>query len=224
MLGTKFKIQLIHMQTEESDTMRILSREFYLQDTLDAAKGLLGKYLVHQTADEELTGMIVETEAYIGPYDRASHSYNNRRTERNEVMYGPPGFAYVFSLYGMYNCLNAVTGDIGKPEAVLIRAIEPIKGMETMSQNRYREGYDTLNKRTRLNLTNGPGKLTIALGINKSNNGDDLCGISLFIAESPEPSEITIESSPRVNIDYAGEAVHYPWRYYVKNNPYVSKR
>jgi DNA-3-methyladenine glycosylase len=200
-----------------------LPREFYEQDTLDAARNLLGKYLVHQTNNGELTGMIVETEAYIGPGDKAAHSFNYKRTARNEVMYGPPGFAYVFLIYGMYYCMNIVTGGIGRPEAVLIRALEPIKGMAAMAKKRYQKEYASLNKSSRLNLTNGPGKLCKALEIGMSINGCDLCSSSLFVSKGSEPSNFSIETSPRINIDYAGEARYYPWRYYIKDNPYVSK-
>jgi len=203
--------------------MKILPRKFYSNDTLQVARELLGKYIVHKIGGEELTGMIVETEAYIGPHDKAAHSYNNRRTDRNEVMYGPPGYAYVYAIYGMYYCMNVVTADVDKPEAVLIRAIEPVKGLDTMAQNRFQKRYEELHKSEAINIANGPGKLCKALGINKSNNGDDLCKDRLFIAESGKPMDFSIESSPRINIGYAEEAVFYPWRYYIKGNPYVSR-
>lgn len=203
--------------------MEVLQRSFYEHDTLAVARELLGKYLVHRTEKAVLAGRIVETEAYIGPHDKAAHSYNNRRTERNEVMYGPPGFAYVYFIYGMHYCMNVVTGDENRPEAVLIRALEPVEGLDAMSRNRFGREYDKLDKRSILNLTNGPGKLCKALGINKSNNGDDLCQSALFIGACEDTEDFIIETSHRINIGYAEEAIYYPWRYYIKDNPYVSR-
>lgn len=204
--------------------MNILPREFYMENTLNVAKKLLGKYLVHRIGGEELLGMIVETEAYIGPMDKACHSYNNKRTPRNETMYGPPGIAYVYIIYGMYYCLNVVTAEENKPEAVLIRAIEPIKGVETMAKNRYNIGYQNLTKVALKNLTNGPGKICKALGIDRSHDGEDLCKDRLFITEGIDIEDVLIETSPRINVDYAEEAKYYPWRYYIKDNPFVSHR
>lgn len=202
--------------------MKVLPESFYKQDTLTAARQLLGKILVHHINGAVLAGMIVETEAYIGPFDKAAHSYNNRRTERNQVMYGPPGFAYVYHIYGIHYCMNVVTGDKNKPEAVLIRALQPVEGMNIMAKNRFAKEYDNLDKRSILGLTNGPGKLCKALGINKSNNGDDLCKSSLLICEGTNHEGFQIESSARINIGYAEEAIDYPWRFFIKHNPYVS--
>lgn len=202
--------------------MDILGCEFYNRDTLTVAKELLGRFLVHNNDGECLIGKIVETEAYIGPEDKAAHSYNYRRTLRNEVMYGPPGYAYIFAIYGMHYCMNVVTEIIGKPSAVLIRALEPVSGLKAMSENRYSKDYDALDRASRKNLTNGPGKLCAALGINKSNYGDNLCESRLFITQGETADYLSISTSPRINIDYAEEAIYYPWRFYITNNPYVS--
>ncbi|KPU45436.1 putative 3-methyladenine DNA glycosylase [Oxobacter pfennigii] len=203
--------------------MKIFPREFYMQDTLTVARMLLGKYLVRNTGNNLIIGRIVETEGYMGPDDKAAHSYNLRRTERNEIMYGLPGFAYVYFIYGMYYCMNVVTQDIGTPQAVLIRALEPVGGLQQMSHNRYGKDYDTLSKMQKKNLANGPGKLCIALNINRSDNGEDLLSDKLYIAYDDIEPQFTIESSPRINIGYAEEAIDYPWRFYMKDNTYVSK-
>lgn len=203
--------------------MKKLTREFYQHDTLETAKDVLGKYIVHNINGIELIGRIVEAEAYIGPGDKAAHSYNYRRTKRNEVMYGPPGFAYIFIIYGMHYCMNIVMGNSDHPEAILIRALEPIKGLDTMAINRYGKKYGELNKTQKNNLTNGPGKLCKAMEIDVSNNGDDLCGNYLYLESDDAPQNLAIKSSPRVNIDYAEEARFYPWRFFIKGNPYVSK-
>lgn len=202
--------------------MNKVSKEFYQQDTLEVSKGLLGKFLVHKVDGIELMGRIVEVEAYMGPHDKAAHSYNNRRTERVEIMYGPPGFAYIFAIYGMYFCMNVVTGEVGIPNAILIRALEPISPLNQLSLNRYGRNYSDLNKRSVINMTNGPGKLCSAMKIDKSNYGDDLCGESLYILKSDTNEDFEICTSPRINIDYAEEAIDYPWRYFIKNNPFVS--
>lgn len=198
-----------------------LPREFYEGDTLDVSKRLLGKHLVHKVDGTELIGRIVEVEAYMGPQDKAAHSYN-KRTKRVEIMYGPPGFAYVFAIYGMYYCMNIVSAEAGTPNAILIRALEPIADLNQLSLNRYNKPYSDLNKRLIINMTNGPGKLCRALKIDKSNYGDDLCGNHLYLLDNDEDGDIEICESPRINIDYAEEAIHYPWRFFIKNNPFVS--
>ncbi|MDF2674133.1 MAG: putative 3-methyladenine glycosylase [Clostridiales bacterium] len=202
--------------------MKKLPREFYEGDTLDMSKRLLGKYLVHKDNGTELMGRIVEVEAYKGPQDKAAHSYNNKRTERVEIMYGPPGFAYIFAIYGMYYCMNIVSAETGTPNAILIRALEPISDLNQLSINRYNKPYSDLNKRAIINMTNGPGKLCKAMRINKSNYGEDLCGDKLYLVESRDNEEIEICESPRINIDYAEEAIHYPWRFFIKDNPFIS--
>ena len=202
--------------------MNKLAREFYMDETLEVSKKLLGKLLVHKINEMELVGKIVEVEAYMGPHDKAAHSYNNRRTERVEVMYGPPGFAYIFAIYGMNYCMNIVTAKVGIPNAILIRALEPVSDLNYISLNRYNKKYSDLSRTQIRNLTNGPGKLCKALKIDKSCYGEDLCGDKLYLLEEASGEEFEICTSPRINIDYAGEAIHYPWRFFIKGNPFVS--
>lgn len=203
--------------------MKKLGRDFYLRDTLEVAKDLLGKHLVHETGNHTLIGRIVETEAYTGPEDKACHSYGGRRTERNEVMYHIGGTAYVYFIYGMYYCFNVVTEEVGMPSAVLVRAVEPIEGMEHMSRLRYGTGFSSLSSRQKLNISNGPGKLCIAMNIGKAENGIDLCRSKLYICDAKnEP--FVVKTSPRINIDYAEEYAHKPWRFYIDGNKYVSKK
>jgi DNA-3-methyladenine glycosylase len=204
------------------DSMEKLPRKFYERDTLEVAKDLLGKYLVHSTKEITRIGKIVEVEAYKGPEDKAAHSYNNRRTDRNEVMYGPAGHTYVYIIYGMYNCMNVITEGADIPRGVLLRALEPIEGLDAMANSRFNKSYEELKRSQIINLTSGPGKLCIAMNINRSNNGEDLCGNKIYITTGDD-KPFTITSSKRINIDYAEEAIDYPWRFYIKGNPYVSK-
>ncbi len=199
-----------------------LSRGFYKDNTLDVAKSLLGKVLVHNLGSKIISGRIVETEAYVGAIDKACHCYNNKITKRTEVMFGPPGYAYVYLIYGMYNCMNVVTEEEGQGSAVLIRALEPLEGIEDMAINRYKKPIDLLNKRQAKNLTNGPGKLCMALEITRENNGDDLTEDRLFISDDGFEG-FNIIKGPRINIDYAEEAKDFEWRFLIKGNKYVSK-
>ncbi|MFZ5351534.1 MAG: DNA-3-methyladenine glycosylase [Bacillota bacterium] len=202
--------------------MKILQREFYMQDTLTVAKELLGKYIVRKADSCEIISRIVETEAYLGPEDKAAHSYKGRRTERNEIMYGMAGYVYVFMIYGMYYCLNAVTSEVNKPEAVLVRAVEPVSGLDYMALNRFGVEYNRLNSYQLKNLTNGPGKLCKALDIDRSLNGADLCSSSEISICRGIESSIEIGTSPRIGIDYAEEYKDMPWRFFLKGNTYVS--
>lgn len=202
--------------------MRKLSRRFYQGDTVEVAKNLLGKILFHRVDGVELMGRIVEVEAYVGAVDKACHCYDNRRTDRTQVMFGPPGYAYVYLIYGMYNCMNVVTEKSGEGAAVLIRSLEPTDGLKQMAINRYGKGLDELNKRQLKNLTNGPGKVCKALNITKANYGADLTGDRLFIADDGYDS-FEIGVSERINIDYAEEAREFQWRFFIKDNPNVSK-
>lgn len=201
--------------------MKKLDREFYNRDSVIVAKELLGKILVHEVDGQKISAKIVEVEAYMGVEDKAAHSYGGRRTPRVEVMYGEPGFSYVFIIYGMYYCFNIVTREAGVPQAVLIRAVEPIEGFDQMAQNRFNKPYEQLNKTQKLTLTNGPGKLCNALLINKTQNGEDLCDNKLYVLEG-QKEDFNIISSKRVGIDYAEEAKDFPWRFYIKDNKYVS--
>lgn len=203
--------------------MEKLDRNFYLRDTLTVARELLGKELVHRLNGYTVAGRIVETEAYIGPEDKGSHSFGGRRTVRNEVMYHIGGTSYVYLIYGMHHCFNVVTGLEGKPEAVLIRATEPVDGAQYMSQLRYGMELETLSERKKLELCNGPGKLCRAMGIGKQQNGVDLCGDNLYIRTPQDSETFVIKSSPRINIDYAGEYKDKPWRFYVEGSKYVSR-
>ena len=192
-----------------------LTREFYERDTLLVAKELLGKYLIHRTAEGTTTGRIVEVEAYMGPEDAAAHSYKGLNSRRTQVMFGPSGIVYIYLIYGMYYCFNIVTGTVGKPEAVLVRALEPVEGIELMKERRKTEKLE--------NLCSGPGKLCMAMGITKENYGKDLSGETLYVSQSGEVKEEDIVATPRINIDYAGEAKDYPWRFILKGNKFVSK-
>ncbi len=197
--------------------MKCLKREFYKRnDTLLIAQELLGKLLVVPIENgERVSGIIVETEAYLGPEDRAAHSYGNLRTKRTEAMFAKGGIAYVFIVYGIYYQFNVVTGGIDRPHAVLIRAIEPIEGIEKMQERR---AGQPLN-----NLTNGPGKLTIAFGIDKSFNQADLCGGRVWIEERDLESGFEIACGTRIGIEYAGEWANRNYRYWIKGNSFVSK-
>lgn len=192
-----------------------LQRSFYERDTLMVAREILGKQLVHHTEEGKTIGRIVEVEAYIGPDDAAAHSYKGLRSSRTEVMFGPGGHAYVYLIYGMHNCFNIVTNIEGKPEAVLIRALEPIDGIELMKKRR--------NTGKLKNLCSGPGKLCRAMGITRENNAEDLLGDKLYLLEGDSLSDKDIEATPRINIDYSGEAKDYPWRFIIKGNMFVSK-
>jgi DNA-3-methyladenine glycosylase len=181
------------------------------------ARELLGKLVVVPTAKgKRVSGIIVETEAYRGPHDRAAHSYGGRRTKRTETMYGMGGAAYVFFVYGMYNQFNVVTNVSNAPHAVLIRALEPVEGIETMRRRRHGQPDH--------NLTNGPGKLCIALGIDRKLDAADLLGSKVWLEEGEKIARARIASGPRIGIDYAEEWIDKPWRFWLKDNPFVSRR
>ena len=191
-----------------------LAREFYAQPTVQAAQRLLGKYLVRVHPDGITTGMILETEAYVGLEDKASHA-SRGRTPRNGVMFGPAGFAYVYVIYGLHHCLNAVTEPEGSPAAVLIRAVQPCAGLELMRVRRRQVDL-------RL-LANGPGRLCQAFGIERDLTGTDLCGDVLFVEDRGiGPTDVV--ATTRVGVDYAGSWKEMPWRFYIDGHPGVSKR
>lgn len=192
-----------------------MRKSFYLQDTVGAARQLLGKLLVHRTPEGAAGGMIVETEAYVGAVDKACHTYNGI-SPRTEIMFAEGGVAYVYLIYGMYHCFNAVTGSAGEGDAVLIRALEPVFGLDLM---RRRRGQRDLRK-----LCSGPGKLCQALAIGKTQYGLDLTGEELFIADFRTIPEELVARGPRINVDYAEEAVDFPWRFLVRDSKYVSRR
>ena len=191
-----------------------LPRSFYSRSTLDVASELLGKILVRRIGRRYLAGKIVETEGYVGPHDLACHA-SKGHTPRTSVMFGPPGRAYVYMIYGFYFCLNVVTEPKDYPAAVLIRAVEPMENVDLMCQLRNNPEHVT-------NVASGPGKLCMAMSIDKRLNGVDLLGSTIWIEDrklDPGP----IRTSPRVGVDYAGEYRHKPWRFYVEGNPHVSR-
>lgn len=182
-----------------------LSRAFYAQDTKLVARELLGKYLVHEMNGIKRIGKIVETEAYLGPHDLAAHSCKGL-TPRTKVMFGPPGYAYVYLIYGIHHCMNVVTQEEGHASAVLLRAIEPIANIETRTQ--------------------GPGLLCKAMQINKNHNEHDLLSDNFYIADAidaQEQSPIKIIKRPRIGVDYAGEWAKKLLRFYIQDNAFISK-
>ena len=197
-------------------TTMILQETFYQLDTITVAKELLGKILVHESREGTTTGRIVETEAYRGPEDGAAHSFEGRRTNRNEVMFGKKGHAYVYFIYGLYYCFNVTAGNVpGKPEAVLIRALEPVAGKEIMVKRRGQQAKVA-------NLTNGPSKLCMAIGISKAQNKTDLATPPLYIEDASLVPQDDIVETTRVGVDYSGEWKNKPWRFYIRDNRFVS--
>jgi DNA-3-methyladenine glycosylase len=185
-----------------SDTQK-LARAFYDRDTVVVAGELLGKRLVHRSGGIERAGRIVEVEAYLGPRDLASHS-SRGLTERTRVMFGPPGHAYVFFVYGMYSCMNVVTEREGHASAVLLRAVEPVRNIE--------------------GNTRGPGRLCKAMRIDRGLNGHDLLSDDFFIADAPPVAASAIAKRPRIGVAYAGRWARRLLRFYIRDNPFVSKR
>lgn len=178
-----------------------LSRDFYTDDTETVALRLLGKYLVHRYGDHFRIGQIVEVEAYLGPHDLASHS-SRGLTQRNQIMFGPPGHAYVYLIYGIHHCMNVVTGPEGHGAAVLLRALEPVLGVK--------------------GRTCGPGLLCRAMRIDLSKNGYDLCDDELFIAEA-EGEPFSVVRRSRIGVSYAGKWAKRRLRFYIRGNPHISR-
>ncbi len=183
--------------------MQKLPRSFYDRDTVVVAKELLGKYLIHESDGVERIGRIVEAEAYLGPHDRAAHS-SKGLTERTKVMFGPPGHAYVYLIYGMYYCMNVVTQPEGHASAVLLRAVEPVKNIEGRTQ--------------------GPGLLCRAMQIDKRLNARDLLSHDFYIAAPAKTEPVVIVKGPRIGVGYAGYWAKRHLRFYIKGNPFVSRR
>ncbi len=182
--------------------MQKLPRSFYDRDTIVVARELLGKWLVHHCDGIERIGRIVETEAYLGPHDRAAHSARGM-TPRNQAMFGPPGHAYVYFIYGMYYCMNVVTERAGHASAVLLRALQPLKNLEGRTQ--------------------GPGLLCRAMRIDRRLNHHDLLSDDFYIAAPDHGEEMVIVKRPRVGVDYAGHWAKRHLRFYLKGNPFVSR-
>lgn len=192
------------------------SRAFFLEDTFAVAKRLLGSVLCSVEAGHLTAGKIVEVEAYLGGFDKAAHAYGYKRTHRTEIQYGVGGYAYITLIYGLHWQCNVVTAPANEPHAVLIRALEPVAGIEIMQQRR--------GNMSGVNLTNGPGKLCQALGITGALYGADLCGNQLWIEPASALSEEEIIATTRIGVDYAAEFALKPWRFYVRRSRFVSKK
>lgn len=196
--------------------MKKLPIEFYdRNDVVQIAKDLLGKIIITKINGLVTTGRIVETEAYVGFTDKASHSFGGKRTARNEHMYALPGTAYVYICYGMHHLFNVVTNKQNIPDAVLIRAVEPLQGIDIMLQ---RTGKIKLDN----TLTKGPGNVGKAMGISKDHSGLHLSGNTIFIGEDDWEIGSLIGESKRIGVESAGAAALYPYRFFVKGNKYVS--
>lgn len=194
--------------------MKKLDRSFYNRNVLTVAEEILGKILVHKMPEGIVKGRIVEVEAYDGSMDKAAHAYPNLLTDRTRIQFGEGGYAYVYLIYGMYHCMNIVTGNVDEPQVLLLRALEPVEGIELMEKRR---------KTTKLkNLCSGPGKLCQAMGITGEDYGKDLCGNEIYLEDAPALLAENILRSKRINIDYAEEAKEFLWRYTIKDNPFVS--
>ena len=202
--------------------MSKLPQEKYIGDTVSIARDLLGRYLVRMWQGQPLVCRIVETEAYVGAVDKAAHAYGYHRTQRNAVMFGPPGHAYIYLIYGMHCCLNFVTEPEGEPAAVLLRGLEPAAGTEVMQRLRY--GDAPMNAYRKKNFLNGPGKVCKALDLTTAQNRLDLEGDTLFLCDSMADvglKDLPIEpehlcSGPRIGVDYAEEAKDFPWRFWLE--------
>jgi DNA-3-methyladenine glycosylase len=194
--------------------LRPLPVAFFARPVLRVARDCIGKHLVHDTPEGRVVGRIVEAEAYRGPEDRAAHSFGGRRTARTEVMFGPPGLAYVFLVYGLHYHINLVTTAVGMPHAVLLRAVEPVLGAELMAARR---GVAAVRRE----LTNGPGKLCQAFSIDRGANGALLTEQPLYLSDG---ARCKVARATRVGIDYAGAWAARPWRFYDPQSPYVSTR
>lgn len=202
--------------------MSKLPREYYIGDTVQIAKNLLGTYLVRVLDKQLLAGRITETEAYISRCDKACHAYQYRHTARTSTMFGPPGHAYVYLIYGMHHCLNIVTEPEGEPSAVLIRSISPVVGIEQIQQLRF--GDKPMTPARQKSFMNGPGKVCKGLSINKDLDGIDLTGDQLYLCDSLTDLGIPVISlpkericsGPRIGVDYAEEAKDFPWRFWLE--------
>ena len=198
-------------------SQRKLKKSFYQRELLTVARDLLGKVMIKVNSDNILSGRIVEVEAYHGDFDQASHSYGGI-TKRNEIMFQEGGYLYVYFTYGAHHCCNVVTGRKGEGTAVLIRAVEPVSGIETMIKNRF--DIKVKKENEIFNLTSGPGKVCEAFGINRSHSGIDITGEKIFILEAERIKEKEIGISKRIGITKSTDLL---WRFFIKNNPYLSR-
>jgi DNA-3-methyladenine glycosylase len=196
-----------------------LPRGFYARETLTVARSLLGRRLVRVLDGERISGRIVETEAYIGEDDEASHA-SPGPTERNASMYMEAGHGYVYLIYGMYHCFNIVTERAGFPAAVLVRALEPVEGLDLM-----RERRGPVGARSETELTSGPGRLCQALAIDRHQDGVDLCAPDspLFLEPGEPAAAGAVAAGPRVNVRGDRAAVEAPWGFWIEGNPHVSR-
>lgn len=203
----------------------MLAQRFFEGDTVEAARSLVGKYLVRQYGGLTLCARITETEAYVGRMDKACHAYGYRKTERTKTLYAPPGTAYVYLIYGMHCCLNFVTEPEGEPAAVLIRGLSPRHNQDIIAENRFHCKCADMTAYQRKNFLNGPGKVCAGMNIDRSLNALPYGSQELFICEHPEDAglppcpedgaPLDIHVGKRIGIDYAQEAVHFPWRFYL---------
>lgn len=195
----------------------VLTRKFFIRPVLVVAKDLLGKVLIKKDGNRVLASRIIEVEAYDGKVDKASHSFNGK-TKRNEVMFNEGGYFYVYFTYGAHFCCNVVTGKRNNGEAVLIRAVEPLLGINKMIENRF--GRELKSEKEIYNLTSGPGKVCKAFGFNKEHSGLDLTNSSVFIVNQPKLKNNMIGVSKRIGIT---KSASLPWRFFEIGNPYLSK-
>lgn len=198
------------------DGVKKLGRDFYDRDTVTVARELLGKHLVRAVDGAALALRITETEAYIGRMDKACHAYNYRRTPRTETLFDPPGTAYIYLIYGLHHCLNLVTEAEGEPAAVLLRGAEPLSPADAQlcARRRFGREPEDLTPTQRKNLLNGPGKLCQALSLTRAQDGLSLLGDELYVLDAGERPE-HIHTGKRIGIDYAQEAVDFPWRFWL---------
>ncbi len=204
----------------------MLPQEFFNRDTVEVARDLVGKYLVRRYDGVTLAVRLTETEAYVGRMDKACHAYNYRRTTRTQTLFAPPGTAYVYLIYGLHHCLNLVTEPEGEPAAVLLRGGQVRHNGAIIAENRFGRKEEALSPYQRRNLLNGPGKLCAALKIDRALNGLPHGREALFVCENlgeaglPEWPEdqgpLRVQAGPRIGIDYAQEAVDFPWRFYLE--------
>lgn len=194
--------------------MDILPRTFYDRDTVTVARDLLGKHLVRELGGERLVCRITETEAYVGRIDKACHAYGYKHTPRTQTLFAPPGTAYIYLIYGMYHCLNFVTEGEGEPCAVLIRAVQPVENGDIIAKNRFDRKVSQLNSYQRKNFLNGPGKVCKGLNLTKEQNGLPLTAPPLYVCDGPAPRPEQVRVGKRIGIEYAQEAVDFPWRFW----------
>ncbi|MFH1194200.1 MAG: DNA-3-methyladenine glycosylase [bacterium] len=195
-----------------------LPKKFYNRYVIQVAHDLLGKIFIRILNGKILSGKIVEVEAYDGNIDEASHSYIGK-TKRNEIMFESGGLLYVYFTYGVHFCANIVTGTQYEGQAVLLRGIEPIDGFEIMALNRY--GRNEITDKEKINLANGPGKICRAFGLAREANGTDLLGEEIFLLDAKKIPSQNIVTTNRIGIR---KSIDLPWRFYIKNNPYVSRK